>query len=440
MKISVIGCGYVGLVSGTCFSEMGNKVTIIDNNHQKIKDLKNGIIPIYEPGLESLIIKNINNSNLFFTTNFKEGINSSDFIFIAVGTPMGEDGSADLKHVIDVGLSIGRNLDTSAIIVNKSTVPVGTGGEIKKIIERELKLRKKKLDIYIVSNPEFLKEGNAIQDFMKPDRIIIGTNEEIASNKIKELYSPFFRSSNRFITMDLKSAEMTKYASNAMLATKISFINEIANLCEKVGADVNKVRIGIGSDNRIGYSFIYPGVGYGGSCFPKDVKALIKIGNDVGYECKLIKATESVNDSQKSVMFNKIKLKFQSNIKNRTFAIWGLSFKPETNDIREAPSINLISKLINEGSRIIAYDPQAINETKRYFFNNKNIMYSENKYDLLEKCDALVLLTEWKEFRSPDFNLIKKKLKNSIIFDGRNQYNEEYLKTVGFDYIQIGKL
>ena len=240
--------------------------------------------------------------------------------------------------------------------------------------------------------------------------------------------------------MDLKSAEMTKYASNAMLATKISFINEIANLCEKVGADVNKVRIGIGSDNRIGYSFIYPGVGYGGSCFPKDVKALIKIGNDVGYECKLIKATESVNDSQKSVMFNKIKLKFQSNIKNRTFAIWGLSFKPETNDIREAPSINLISKLINEGSRIIAYDPQAINETKKYFFNNKNIMYSENKYDLLEKCDALVLLTEWKEFRSPDFNLIKKKLKNSIIFDGRNQYNEEYLKSIGFDYIQIGKL
>ena len=440
MNITVVGSGYVGLVSGTCFAEMGNKVTIVDIDSKKIEKLNKGIIPIFEPGLETMILKNVKNENLFFTTSIEKALIKSKIAFIAVGTPMGDDGSADLQYVLAVAKSIGQYINERMIIVDKSTVPVGTADNVKDIIQKELDLRNSDLLFDVVSNPEFLKEGAAIADFMKPDRIVIGTDSDYALNMMKQLYNPFCMSRDRFICMDIRSAEMTKYAANAMLATKISFINEIANICEKVGADANQVRIGIGSDRRIGYSFIYPGAGYGGSCFPKDVKALTKIANDNEYNAKLITAVENVNDAQKLVIAQKILKRFGDDLSDYKFGIWGLSFKPGTDDMRESPAIYVIKDLVKHGAKITAYDPKAVNEAKEHYLKGfKNITYVTSKYDVLKDSDALVLLTEWKEFRSPDFTEIKRQLKTPIIFDGRNQFNAFKLEEKGFEYYQIGK-
>lgn len=440
MNITIIGSGYVGLVSGTCFAEMGNMVKCVDVDQQKIKKLNNGIIPIFEPGLENLIIKNVKNKNLFFTTNLEQALENSEIAFIAVGTPMGDDGSADLQYVLEVARSIGKIMHKRLIVVDKSTVPVGTADKVKIEIKNQLKLRKVNIDFEVVSNPEFLKEGAAIDDFMKPDRVVIGTESDYAIEKMKQLYNPFCMSRDRFITMDIRSAEMTKYAANAMLATKISFMNEIANICERVGADANKVRIGIGSDQRIGYKFIYPGVGYGGSCFPKDVKALSKIALENGYSPKLINAVEEVNNEQKLIIAKKIVRRFGEDLNGYTIGIWGLAFKPGTDDMREAPSIYIIKELVKRGAIIKVYDPKAVSEAKDFYLKDvSNITYSESKYDVLDDSDALVLLTEWKEFRSPDFNIIKRKLKNPIIFDGRNQYSTIDFEKMEIEYYQIGK-
>ena len=440
MNITIIGSGYVGLVSGSCFAEMGNHVTCVDIDPIKIEKLNNGVIPIYEPGLEGMVLKNVKNKTLFFTTNLNEPLENCDVAFIAVGTPMGEDGSADLKYVLSVAKSIGKSMQKRLIVVDKSTVPIGTADKVKFTIQKELDSRGSNLEFDVVSNPEFLKEGAAIADFMKPDRVVIGANSEVAFKIMKQLYSPFFKTHDRIITMDIRSAEMTKYAANAMLATKISFMNEIANICEKVGADANQVRIGIGSDKRIGYNFIYPGAGYGGSCFPKDVKALTKIAKENDYNAKLITAVEEVNDAQKLVIAQKIVKRFGENLNGFVFGIWGLAFKPDTDDMREAPAIYIIKELVKRGAHIKAYDPKAIPEAKdQYLKDVKNISYVDSKYDALKESDALVLLTEWKEFRSPDFSRIKLLLKNPIIFDGRNQYNTNDLKEIGIKYYQIGK-
>ena len=440
MNITVIGSGYVGLVSGTCFAEMGNRVTCVDIDPVKIEKLNKGIIPIFEPGLETMVLKNIKNENLFFTTSLGEALQSSEIAFIAVGTPMGDDGSADLQYVLAVAKSIGQLMQKRLIVVDKSTVPIGTADKVSTVIQKELDARNSDLQFDVVSNPEFLKEGAAIDDFMKPDRIVVGSDSDFATDKMKQLYHPFCMISDRFISMDIRSAEMTKYAANAMLATKISFMNEIANICEKVGADANQVRIGIGSDQRIGYSFIYPGVGYGGSCFPKDVKALTKIAKDNGYTAQLITAVEQVNDAQKLVIAKKIVNRFGENLSGFTIAIWGLSFKPGTDDMREAPAIYVIKELVSRGAKIKAYDPKAIEEAKECYLKGvQNIKYVTSKYDVLKDSDALVLLTEWKEFRSPDFDKIKSLLKSLIIFDGRNQYNSFNLKAKGFEYYQIGQ-
>ena len=440
MNITVIGSGYVGLVTGTCFAEMGNRVICVDVDSVKIEKLNQGIIPIFEPSLESMVLKNIKNKNLFFKTDIEESLIDSELAFIAVGTPMGNDGSADLKYVLSVAKSIGKYMQKKLIIVDKSTVPIGTADKVKATIQKELNLRNVHIDFEVVSNPEFLKEGAAINDFMKPDRVVVGTDSEFALKKMKELYSPFFRSHDRFITMDVRSAEMTKYAANAMLATKISFINEIANICEKVGADANKVRIGIGSDKRIGYSFIYPGIGYGGSCFPKDVKALSKIADENNYNARLIDVVDRVNNDQKLVIAKKIIEYFGKDLSKFTFGIWGLSFKPGTDDMREAPSIYVIKELLKHGAKIKAYDPKAINEAKKHYLKDyRNIEYFSSKYEVLTNSSALILLTEWKEFRSPDFKHIRSQLKTPIIFDGRNQYDESLLKELGILYHQIGK-
>jgi nucleotide sugar dehydrogenase len=438
MKIAVIGTGYVGLVSGTCFAEVGNTVTCVDVNAKKIENLKKGIIPIYEPGLEAMVLNNIANKNLFFTTDIAQAIKQVEVVFIAVGTPMGEDGSADLQYVLSVAQSIGEAMEQHLIIVNKSTVPVGTADKIKEVIASALKKRGANIAFDIVSNPEFLKEGKAIQDFMKPDRVVIGAESSYAFEKMKALYSSFFLQHERFITMDIRSAEMTKYAANAMLATKISFMNEIANICERVGADVNKVRLGIGSDTRIGYSFIYPGCGYGGSCFPKDVLALKKLAEEVNYKAELIESVDNVNNRQKLLIAEKVIKKYGKDLKGCTFAIWGLAFKPETDDMREAPAIYIIKKLIAQGAQIRAYDPKATHEAKNFYLKDYAIEYVESKYEALKGADALLLLTEWKEFRSPDFEEIGKLLKDKVIFDGRNQYNAFNLPSMGFEYIQIG--
>jgi len=440
MNIVIVGTGYVGLVSGTCFSEMGNKVTCVDVDTQKIANLNKGIVPIYEPGLEAMVLKNSKNGNLFFTTNFNEALKNAEIIFIAVGTPMGEDGSADLQYVLGVAKTIGKNINKHLVVVDKSTVPIGTADKVKETIKKQLNKRKISIAFDVVSNPEFLKEGAAINDFMKPDRVIIGADSTYAINKMKQLYAPFLMSHERMIIMDIRSAEMTKYAANAMLATKISFMNEVANICELVGADVNQVRVGIGSDTRIGYSFIYPGSGYGGSCFPKDVKALKKIAEDHKYNAKLIASVEAVNDAQKMVVTKKIIKRFGKNLSGKTFALWGLAFKPGTDDMREAPSIYLVKELTNKGAKIKTYDPKAMKEAQQFYLKDiKNISYCKTKEATLKDADALVLLTEWKEFRSPDFNEIKKQLKNPIIFDGRNQYHIFNLEKQGFEYYQIGK-
>ena len=440
MNIAVIGSGYVGLVSGTCFAEMGNKVTCVDIDQNKIQKLEEGIIPIFEPGLEQMVLKNVKNKNLFFTTNLGEAISDAEIVFIAVGTPMGDDGSADLQYVLAVAKSIGETMQKRLVIVDKSTVPIGTADKVKATIQAELDKRGEDIAFSVVSNPEFLKEGAAIADFMKPDRVVIGADSEYAFDLMKQLYSPFFRTHDRFITMDIRSAEMTKYAANAMLATKISFMNEIANICERVGADANMVRIGIGSDKRIGYSFIYPGAGYGGSCFPKDVKALKKIAEENGYKASLIESVENVNDAQKLVIANKIVKRFGEDLSGMTFGLWGLAFKPGTDDMREAPAIYIVKELEKRGAKVKAYDPKAIEESKEFYLKDaKNITYCNSKYEVLQDADALILLTEWKEFRSPDFVEIKQQLKNPIIFDGRNQYNAFNLEEKGFEYFQIGK-
>ena len=439
MKLVVIGSGYVGLVSGTCFSEMGNKVTCVDIDSTKIEKLNKGIIPIYEPGLEAMVLKNVASENLFFTTDLPKAISTAEIIFIAVGTPMGDDGSADLQYVLAVAASIGKAMQKRLIIVDKSTVPIGTADKVKAAIQKELDARGVSIEFDVVSNPEFLKEGAAIIDFMKPDRVVIGAESEYAIEKMKELYHPFCMSHDRFIAMDVRSAEMTKYAANAMLATKISFMNEIANICERVGADANQVRIGIGSDARIGYSFIYPGAGYGGSCFPKDVKALKKIAEAHNYQAKIITSVEEVNDAQKLVIAQKIVKRFGEDLTGKTFGIWGLAFKPGTDDMREAPAIYIIKELIQRGAKVQAYDPKAMTEAKEFYLKELDVTYVNSKYDALKNADAMVLLTEWKEFRSPDFEEIKTLLKAPIIFDGRNQYNAFNLKEKGFEYYQIGK-
>jgi UDPglucose 6-dehydrogenase len=439
MKISVIGTGYVGLVSGVCFAQMGNSVTCVDIDEKKIQDLKQGIIPIYEPGLEDMTLENYKNKTLDFTTDSSKAIKNSKIAFIAVGTPMGEDGSADLKYVLAVAKTIGESMDEYMVIVDKSTVPVGTADKVKATIQAELDRRGVDIKFDVVSNPEFLKEGAAIKDFLHPDRVVIGAESEKAMTVMRELYAPFMKHHDRFIGMDIKSAEMTKYAANAMLATKISFMNEMSQICERVGADVNKVRNGIGSDSRIGYSFIYPGCGYGGSCFPKDVQALAKTAKDFGYNPRILDAVEAVNLDQKYVMSNKVISRFGENLAGKTFAIWGLSFKPETDDMREASSITIINELTLRGAKIVAYDPKARHEAESYYLkSNDRVSYVDAKYDALKSADAVILVTEWQEFRSPDFDEMKKLLKNAIFFDGRNQFNKEKMSEYGFEYFQIG--
>lgn len=437
MRIAVIGTGYVGLVSGTCFAEMGNKVTCVDVNSEKIEKLKQGVIPIYEPGLEEVVQSNLAKT-LFFTTDLAEAIKDAEIAFIAVGTPMGDDGSADLQYVLSVAQAIGETMKGELIVVDKSTVPVGTADKVRTTVQAALDKRGMNYKFHVVSNPEFLKEGKAIQDFMKPDRVVIGADSEEAFTKMKALYSSFFLQNERFITMDIRSAEMTKYAANTMLATKISFMNEIANICERVGADVNKVRIGIGSDSRIGYSFIYPGCGYGGSCFPKDVLALKKLAEEVDYKAELIESVDNVNNRQKIVIAQKVVAKYGEDLSGRTFAVWGLSFKPETDDMREAPAIYIIKELIKHGAKVQAYDPKAVHEAKICYLKDIPVTYVDSKYEALKGADALLLLTEWKEFRVPDFDEIAKMLKEKVIFDGRNQYNAFELPSKGWEYVQIG--
>ena len=439
MKVAVIGTGYVGLVTGTCLAEMGNKVICVDNNHEKIKMLNNGEIPIFEYGLKEMVERNVEGTRISFTTNIQKAVKESLVIFIAVGTPPDEDDSADLQYVIAVAKDIGRYINDYKVIVDKSTVPIGTADLVKKIIQDELSKRKIHYDFDVVSNPEFLKEGMAIEDFMKPDRVVIGTDSEKAKSVMNDLYSSFTFQSNRIIFMSIRSAEMTKYAANAILATKISFMNEIANLCEKVEANVEDVRIGIGSDSRIGYKFLYPGVGYGGSCFPKDVKALIKISQENNSSSYVLDAVEKVNERQKFVLIDKICSHFGEDLKGKTFAIWGISFKPMTDDIREAPSLIIINELIKRGANIKAFDPQAMDEAKRIFGDNPSIRYFEDQYQALKNADALVLITEWHQFRHPDFGKIKDALKQKVIFDGRNQYDPEKTKANGFTYFCIGK-
>lgn len=439
MKVSIIGTGYVGLVTGACLAHVGNNVTCVDLDEKKIEALKKGKIPIYEPGLEAIVAENFKLGALKFTTNIMEALNNCEICCIAVGTPMGEDGSADLQHVLQAAQDIGRHMSQRLIVVDKSTVPVGTAEKVRDVIQEELNKRNEKIPFDVVSNPEFLKEGAAVEDFMKPDRVIVGADNSEAIMKIKELYAPFTMNHERFIEMDLRSAEMTKYAANAILATKISFMNEIANICERVGADVNKVRVGIGSDSRIGYSFIYPGCGYGGSCFPKDVKALERLAIENGYMPKILRAIQEVNESQKLVLVQKIIKRFGRDLSKFTFAVWGLAFKPGTDDVREASSITIINELTKHGAKIKAYDPKAMDTARKFYFEDiKTIEYVDSKYTALTGADALMLITEWKEFRSPDFDEIAKRLKNKIIFDGRNQYNKEKLKALGFEYYQIG--
>lgn len=439
MKISIIGTGYVGLVSGACFAQMGNSVICVDIDQSKIDKLIQGIIPIYEPGLEDMVLENYRKGTLKFTTQIAEDIANTTISFIAVGTPMGEDGSADLQYVLAVAKSIGQYMCQYMVIVDKSTVPVGTAHKVRAVIQTELDKRGSDLTFDIVSNPEFLKEGAAIKDFMHPDRVVIGADSDKAMEIMRDLYAPFMKTRDRFIGMDIKSAEMTKYAANAMLATKISFMNEMATICELVGADINKVRNGIGSDSRIGYSFIYPGCGYGGSCFPKDVQALAKTAKDFGYTPRILDAVEAVNYDQKHAISQKVFNRFGKELSGKIFAVWGLAFKPETDDMREASSITIINDLTAAGASIIAYDPKARHEAElHYLKNNSKVAYVNSKYDALKNANAVILVTEWQEFRSPDFDEMKKMLKTPIFFDGRNQFKKERMLEIGFEYIQIG--
>ena len=436
MKITVVGTGYVGLVTGTCFAEVGIDVVCVDIDYKKIENLNNGIIPIFEPGLENLVIKNVSKGRLQFSTSLAENLIGTDVVFIAVGTPPGEDGSADLKYVIDVATEIGQHISSYGVIVTKSTVPVGTAEKVKAAIQQELEKRQLNIEFDVASNPEFLKEGAAIDDFLKPDRIVVGVSSKKAEEVMRKLYKPFLLNGHPIIFMDVPSAEMTKYAANSMLATKISFMNDIANLCEIIGADVNMVRKGIGSDVRIGNKFIYPGIGYGGSCFPKDVKALIKTAVSKGYQMQILEAVEAVNEKQKSVLFEKIMNRFQGDIRGKTFAIWGLSFKPNTDDMREAPSLVIIDKILKAGGKVKAFDPIAMLETRHILGNT--IEYCKTEYEALENTDALLIVTEWTDFRAPNFERIKEKLINPIVFDGRNIYDTYEMNELGFEHYGIG--
>lgn len=436
MKIVVVGTGYVGLVTGTCFAEVGIDVTCVDIDQKKIDNLKKGIMPIYEPGLEEMVMRNVEKERLHFSTSLADSIEGADVAFIAVGTPPGEDGSADLKYVIAVADEIGSNMNDYLVVVTKSTVPVGTAKKVRNSVTEALAKRNSDLTFDVASNPEFLKEGAAIDDFLKPDRIVIGVESEQAEEMMGRLYKPFLLNGHPIIFMDVPSAEMTKYAANSMLATKISFMNDVANLCEIVGADVNMVRKGIGSDARIGNKFIYPGAGYGGSCFPKDVKALIKTAAENGYDMRILQSVEDVNDDQKSVIFNKVMKHFNGDIKGKTFAMWGLSFKPKTDDMREAPSLVIIDQLIAQGAKVKAYDPVAMPETKHMI--GDKISYANDPDEALIDADALLLITEWPEFRIPNFKVMAKLLKNQVIFDGRNIYDAEEMNELGFAYYGIG--
>jgi UDPglucose 6-dehydrogenase len=437
MRIIVVGSGYVGLVTGACFAESGVNVTCVDANIDKVQQLKNGTIPIYEPGLEGLVRSNVEKKRLFFATDIKEGIDESEVIFIAVGTPAEEDGSADLKHILNVAKDIGRVITKHTVVVTKSTVPVGTSERIRKTIQMELDKRNVIVPFDMASNPEFLKEGAAIDDFLKPERIVIGIDNEKTKEIMNRLYMPFVLNNHPILFMDIASAEIIKYAANAMLATRISFINEIANLCDILGADINNVRKGIGSDSRIGSKFIYPGTGYGGSCFPKDIKAIIKTATDNGYELNVIKAVEKANDYQKNVIFSKMTKFFNNNLKNKIIGIWGLSFKPKTDDIRESSSIILIRKLLEAGVKVKAYDPAAINETRNLLGNR--IEYTLDPYEALIDADAVALMTEWSEFHLPDFTRMAELMKGKVIFDGRNIYDPSSIRKLGFTYLGIGR-
>lgn len=436
MKIAVVGTGYVGLVTGTCFAEVGIDVVCIDVDQKKIDNLKKGIMPIYEPGLEEMVLRNMEKERLSFSTNLATSIKDCDVAFIAVGTPPGEDGSADLKYVLAVANEIGTHMQNYIVVVTKSTVPVGTAQKVKGAVKAALDTRGAALEFDVASNPEFLKEGAAIDDFLKPDRIVIGVESKKAEEIMRRLYKPFLLNGHPIIFMDVPSAEMTKYAANSMLATKISFMNDIANLCEIMGADVNMVRKGIGSDARIGNKFIYPGIGYGGSCFPKDVKALIKTAAENGYRMQILESVEAVNDAQKSVLFGKISKHFNGQMKGLNFAMWGLSFKPKTDDMREAPSLVLIDKLLNAGANVKAYDPVAMNEARHIL--GDQIAYCKDQYDALIDADALLVVTEWPEFRAPNFNVMQKLMRGKVIFDGRNIYDLAEIRELNFDYYCIG--
>jgi len=439
MRLTIFGTGYVGLVTGTCFAEVGNDVVCVDVDEDKIACLNRGEIPIYEPGLEALVRKNQEAGRLRFTTDPDEAVRHAALQFIAVGTPPGEDGSADLRYVLEVARTIAERMDDYKVIIDKSTVPVGTADRVRAQVQEVLDARGVDVPFDVVSNPEFLKEGAAIDDFMKPDRIIVGTDNPRTAELLRALYSPFNRSHDRVLVMDVRSAELTKYAANAMLATKISFMNELANLAERLGADIEKVRIGIGSDTRIGYHFIYPGVGYGGSCFPKDVQALTRTAQEVDYEPKILLAVEEVNRRQKRLLFKKIECFFDGDLKGRTFALWGLAFKPNTDDMREAPSRVLMESLWEAGATVRAYDPQAMQECRRIYGDRPDLILCEHPEDVLEGADALVIVTEWQVFRSPDFERIRNTLKQPVIFDGRNIYDPVQMAKMGLHYIAIGR-
>ena len=437
MKIAIVGTGYVGLVTGTCFAEMGTDVYCVDIDSDKIERLKNGIIPIYEPGLEELVLKNSKSGRLHFTVDLKEVLDKVDVLFSAVGTPPDEDGSADLKYVLDVARTVGENMKKYILVVTKSTVPVGTAVRIKQVILEEQKKRGVNIEFDIASNPEFLKEGAAVKDFMSPDRVVVGIETERAQKLMMKLYRPFLLNNFPVIFMDVPSAEMTKYAANAMLATRISFMNDVANLCEIIGADINMVRKGIGSDSRIGRSFLYAGCGYGGSCFPKDVKALIKTASENGHQMRILQAVEAVNDDQKHVLFRKLNDYYKGDIKGKRIALWGLTFKPETDDMREAPSLVVIDELLKAGCEVVVFDPVAMPEAKRII--GDNLKYANDIYEAVENVDALLVVTEWKEFRLPSWSMIKEKMKKPLIFDGRNIYDANELSDQGFVYFCIGR-
>ncbi|NLZ73271.1 MAG: UDP-glucose/GDP-mannose dehydrogenase family protein [Bacteroidales bacterium] len=436
MKIAIVGTGYVGLVTGTCFAELGLDVTCVDIDEDRIEKLKQGIIPIYEKGLENMVLRNVKAGRLHFTTSLPEILNEVTVVFIAVGTPPDEDGSADLSNIFQVAHTIGQHINKYLLVVTKSTVPVGTSQKVREVIEQELMKRNQSIDFDVASNPEFLKEGKAISDFMSPDRVVVGVDSERAKEIMARLYRPILLNNFRVIFMDIPSAEMTKYAANSMLATRISFMNDIANLCEMVGANVNKVREGVGSDTRIGRKFLYPGIGYGGSCFPKDIKALIRTAEDNGYEMRILKAVEEVNENQKGVLFEKFKAYYKGDITGKVVAIWGLSFKPETDDMREAPSLTVIDLLLKANCKLRVFDPAAMDECKRRL--GDKVYYAKDPYDAALEADAIFLLTEWKEFRLPSWEVLKKTMRHPVVFDGRNIYERKGLTKLGFDYHCIG--